>query len=195
MNAGDIARLPAAPDRRMSMKPGLTLMWTAAVLLAAPLSADRPKPEKSVPPKAFSDLLECRRIADPQARLACFDSQSAIVADAAEKRQIVVADKTEIEKTRKGLFGFALPPSPILGEDGEQEEAKRLETTVSSARQSRDGAWIIILAEGGTWEQIDSKILALSPKPGQKIVVTKGALGSYFVSVDGQSALKMRRVR
>jgi hypothetical protein len=167
----------------------------AALLLAAPLGADRPKLAPIAQPKAFSALLECRQIADPQARLACFDAQTAVLADASEKRQIVVADRAEVEKTRKGLFGYALPVSPILGDDGEQEEAKRLETTVVSARRSRDGGWIIVLAGAGTWEQVDSKMLALSPRSGQKVVVTKGAIGSYWVSVDGQPALKMRRIQ
>ncbi len=174
---------------------GLKFFGLAALLLAAPLSADRPKAGPAAQPKVFSDLLECRKIADPQARLACYDAQSAVLADATEKRQIVVADRAEVEKARKGLFGFALPVSPILGEDGEQAEAKRLDTTVVSARRSRDGGWIIVLTGAGTWEQIDSKVLPLSPRAGQKVIVSKGAVGSYFVSVDGQSALKMRRIQ
>lgn len=177
------------------MAAGLKRIGLVALLIAAPLGAERPKTIPSAPPKAFSDLLECRRIADPQARLACYDAQAAVVAEATERRQIVVADRAEVERTRKGLFGYALPVSPILGEDGDQKEAKRLETTVVSARRSRDGDWIIVLEGAGTWEQIDSKVLPLSPRAGQKVVVTKGAVGSYFVSVDGQSALKMRRIQ
>lgn len=166
-----------------------------ALALASPLVADRPKAQPAAPPKVFSDLLECRKLADPQVRLGCYDATTAILADAAEKREIVLADRAEVEKTRKGLFGFALPISPILGDDGEQAETKRLETTVVSARRSRDGGWIIVLAGVGAWEQVDSKALPLSPRSGQKAVVTKGLLGSYFVSVDGQSALKMRRIQ
>lgn len=177
----------------MTMK--LKLLGLAGLLLAAPLGADRPKAGPPAQPKVFSDLLECRKVTDPQARLGCYDTQAAILADAAEKRQIVVADRAEVEKTRKGLFGFALPISPILGDEGEQQEAKRLDTSVVSARRSRDGGWIIVLAGAGTWEQTDSKVLPLSPRSGQKVVVTKGAIGSYFISVDGQSALKMRRIQ
>ena len=177
------------------MAAGLKRIGLVIGLLAAPLAADRPKTAPSAPPKAFSDLLECRQFADPQARLLCYDTRAGVLADAAEKRQIVVADRSEVDKTRKGLFGYALPVSPILGDDGEQAEAKRLETAVVSARRSRGGGWIIVLAGAGTWEQTDSKVLPLSPRSGQKVVVTKGAIGSYFVSVDGQSALKMRRIQ
>jgi hypothetical protein len=177
------------------MQIGLKLAGMAALLVAAPLSADRPKTAPAAPPKVFSDLLECRKIADPAARLACYDAQTAVLADATEKKQIVVADKAEVEKTRKGLFGYSLPPSPILGGDATQEEAKKLETTVVSARRSRDGGWIIAIKDAGTWEQVDSKVLPLSPKAGQKVVVTKGALGSYFVSVDGMAGIRMRRIQ
>lgn len=177
------------------MATGLKHIGLVIGLLAAPLAADRPKTAASAPPKAFSDLLECRQIADPQARLSCYDARAGVLAEATQNRQIVVADRADVERTRKSLFGYALPVSPILGDDGEQAEVKRLDTTVASARRSRDGGWIIVLTGAGTWEQVDSKALPLSPRAGQKVVVTKGAIGSYFVSVDGQSALKMRRIQ
>ncbi len=151
--------------------------------------------DATVSSQSFRDLLDCRQVQDAQQRLACYDRQVAIVAAASERQDIVVTDKAEIRQTRRKLFGFALPSSPILGRDDDGEETRRLETTVSSARRNRDGGWIVQLGEGGTWEQIDSKMLALSPKSGQKAIVTKGALGSYFVSIDGQAAIKMRRTQ
>lgn len=159
------------------------------------MAGDKDKGAALPPPKVLTDLLACRQIADPAARLACYDTQAGALATATERSDIVVADREQVEQTRRGLFGFALPVSPLINSDGKAEEAKKLETTVVSARRSRGGAWIITMAEGGTWEQTDSKALPLSPKPGQKVVITKGALGSYFVSVDGQAALKMRRIQ
>ena len=144
----------------------------------------------ALPPR----VLACRQIADPAARLACFDAQAATLAGAAERADIVVADREQVEKTRRGLFGYSVGSAPLLDAAG-GTEVKRLDTTVTSARRARSGGWIITLAEGGTWEQIDSKPLALSPKPGQKVAVTKGSLGSFFVSIDGQPAIKMRRIQ
>lgn len=164
-------------------------------LTAGQAASAAPKHEAPKQPQAFRDLLACRQIAEQQARLACFDKQTAVLAEADAKHQIVVADKAEVQRAQRGLFGFTLPSSIILGSDGSQEEVKRLETTVVSARLGRDGGWIVALTEGGTWQQMDSRELPLSPKPGQKVVVTKGALGSYLVSVDGQSAMKMRRIQ
>ncbi len=177
-----------------------TSRWPALALIllfltAAPALSGGPKSDGPKQPQAFRDLLECRQVTEPAARLACFDKQAAVLADADAKHLIVVADKAEVQRAQRGLFGYALPSTTILGSDGSQEQVKRLETTVVSARLSRDGAWIVTLVEGGTWQQMDSRELPLSPKPGQKVVITKGALGSYLVSVDGQPAMKMRRIQ
>ena len=169
----------------------------AALGLAMAAAAPAAGGDKRQPPtpKVLSDLLACRPIADPAARLACYDAQTAALAAAAERSDILVADRQQVEQTRRGLFGYALGSSPILDAAGDGAEVKRLDTTVTSARRSRGGGWLITLAVGGTWEQIDSKPLALSPKPGQKVAITKGSLGSFFVSVDGQPAIKMRRIQ
>ncbi|WP_309750666.1 hypothetical protein [Novosphingobium sp.] len=165
----------------------------ALVIGSGAQGADKRQPPP--PPKVLSDLLACRQIADPAARLACFDAQTAALASAAERSDILVADRQQVEEARRGVFGYAVGSSPLLDAAGGGAEAKRLDTTVIAARRSRGDGWIIAMAEGGTWEQIDSKPLALSPKPGQKVAITKGSLGSYFVSVDGQAAIKMRRIQ
>lgn len=164
-----------------------------ALLTPAVSSAAKPS-ETAAPPAIYTALLDCRTIADPQARLACFDAKSEVLATATAQHTIVVADKEELRKARRGLFGFALPTTGLLA-DGEEEEIKRFETAVASARTNRDGRWIVVLAPGGTWEQIDSRELALAPRANQKVVITHGALGTYFVSIDGQVPLRMRRVQ
>lgn len=150
--------------------------------------------QNSTASQSFRELLDCKRILDDQQRLACYDRAVTIVTAATERQDIIVTDKREIRQARKKLFGFSLPDSPLLGQP-DAEESSRLEAAIISARRNRDGGWIVQLAEGGTWEQVDSKALPLSPKTGQKVVVTKGALGSFFVSIDGPGALKMRRIQ
>ena len=181
---------------RNKIRNGGIVATALAVLIAAagPAAADD-KRKPAPPPKVLTDLLACRQIADPAARLACYDAQTTALATATERSDIVVADRQQVEQTRRGLFGYAAGEAPLLGVGGDGAEAKRLDTKVTSSRRSRDGGWIITMAEGGTWEQVDSKPLALSPKPGQKAAITKGSLGSYFVSVDGQAAIKMRRIQ
>ena len=177
----------------MKMLP-LTGLFVA-LFTAATLSAGKPG-ENAAPPAIYTAVLDCRKIADPQERLACFDAKSAALAAATEQRSIIVTDREELRKTRRGLFGFAMPSSGLLAAgDGQDEEIKKFETTVTSARHNRDGGWIVVLATAGTWEQTDSRELALAPKSGQKVVITRGALGTFFVSVDGQTPLRMRRIQ
>ena len=175
----------------------IAIIAAALVGIAAPVAAAPSKMPEMKAPQAFTDLLDCRKIADPAARLACYDSKAVIVAAATDKRDIVVTDRAEIRQTKRGMFGFAIPTSRLFGggDDGKDEELSRLDSTIAAARHGRDGGWIVALAIGGTWEQTDGKELALAPKAGQKVSVTKGALGSFFVSIDGQIPIKMRRIQ
>jgi hypothetical protein len=164
-------------------------------LAGSPVLAEDKKPEG--PPQLFRELLDCKEVADPAARLACFDQRVAALENATQKKDIMIADREQVRNARRGLFGFAAPIGKLLGfggDDDENEEAvKRLETTVTSV-SSRGGNLVLRFAEAGTWEQTDRNAFPLLPEPGNKAVITRGALGSYFVSVDGMAGIKFRRV-
>lgn len=167
----------------------------AVASLGGPALAKDPD-MKTETPALFRQLVDCRAIADATARLACYDARVAELDKAAQTRDIVVADRKEVRQARKGLFGFSLPNIGKLfgGGDDEADEVKRVDTTVSTVSTTRAGMLKLVFAEGGTWEQIDTRNFVLRPKHGQKAVITKGSLGSYYVSVDGQPGIKMRRV-
>lgn len=170
----------------------------AAALVVAPPALARPK-DKQAPaqsPEVYQSLIDCRLIADPTARLGCFDRQVAALAEATEKRDIVIADRKEIEETRRGLFGFTAPLGRLLGFGGDDDktpEIKRIDTTVAGVGRV-EGGWRLTFQEGGVWEQTDVKNFVMSPKVGQKASIIRGAFGSFFVSVNGQPGIKMRRV-
>ncbi len=174
----------------------LKIFVLALALVGGPVLADEPKPDG--PPQLFRELLDCKSVADPAARLGCFDQRVAALEAATQKKDIMIADREQVRNARRGLFGFAAPIGKLLGfggDDDENEEAvKRLETTVTSV-SSRSGNLILRFAEAGTWEQTDRNSFPLAPEPGNKAVITRGALGSYFVSVDGMAGLKFRRVQ
>lgn len=172
----------------------------AAMLLAAGAPAVADQPQKAEGPELYRQLVACKDLADPGERLGCYDRQVAAFAAATDKRDIVIADREEVRKTRRGLFGFTAPIGRLLGmgEDAKGKDADEidtLETKVARVGRSSGGGWRLTFEEGGTWEQIDTRGFVLSPKIGQKAVISKAALGSYFVSVDGQRAIKMRRVQ
>lgn len=173
-------------------------LWTgvmaASVMLGTSLQAKDKTPQP--PPQAWQDMVKCRQIAEPAARLACFDAQVAKVEQAAANGDLVLADRESVRRTKRSLFGFGVPGGGLLGDDGKNaEEITEIDSTVGSARQFGYGSWRITLADGSVWEQVDDTRLVFDPKSGNKVHIYKGTLGTYRVSVDGQRAVKMRRVQ
>ena len=144
-------------------------------------------------------MVACRSIAEATQRLACYDSKVAQI-DAAEKAgDLVVADKKMMQDTRRGLFGFRLPDFGVFGKKGDEasrglDDIEEISTTLASARQMRDGNWKLVLQDGAVWEQTDSYRLIEDPRSGSPIIIKQGVLGNYKARIDGQPAIKVRRV-
>ena len=174
---------------------------SALALIIATAPAEARNEPLAIPATPLQALFDCRAIAEAGARLACFDKQAALLSEASDHRELVITNREELRKARRGLFGFALPVTRLFtgGEKDKKalasEEISELATTVAAAHHGRDGGWVIAFAEGGTWEQTDSRSLALSPRSGQKAVLKRALLGSYFAEIDGQPGIKMRRVQ
>jgi hypothetical protein len=174
------------------------ILGMLATLGVAPLAqAKEAGPPGQKLPDTYQAMLDCRAITDAAARLACFDLHVGALAQSQTSGEVVITDKTAIREARRGLFGFSLPSLNIFGSgDGKakSEDLDRIETTVAQVRRSSTGGLKLVLAESGTWEQTDGRVLAFTPKAGSNILITKGAMGSYFVRIDGQPGIKMRRV-
>jgi len=149
-------------------------------------------------PELFQALVRCRAITEDMARLQCFDAASAALAQAAERRELVVVSREQVRESRRRLFGLALPRLPIFGggDDGREDaadEIDHIESTVQSASQDGYGHWAVRLADGSLWVQTDNNMLALRPRPGQTVVVQRAALGSYMMRVNRQPGIRVRR--
>lgn len=167
----------------------------ATLAIAASAGAQDKGGADSAPPAAYQQVAQCRSVADPTERLACYDRSVTALDQALTRHDVVIADRAEVQKTKRGLFGFTAPIGHFLGlgdKDG-ADEIKQIDTTVTAVRHTRDG-WLLTFAEGGTWQQIDLQDFPLSPKVGNKARISRGALGSYFISVDGMNGRKFRRV-
>ncbi|MCJ2188154.1 hypothetical protein [Novosphingobium beihaiensis] len=170
-----------------------------AILLAAPLASQptlaKDGQDSAQPPELYRQLIDCRNITAATERLACYDRQTAAFEEAARKREIVISDKNAVKAAQRGLFGFTAPVGKLLGfgEDDEADAVKQIESTVAGARHTRNG-WRLELEDGSTWEQNDTRNFVLSPKPGNSVRITRGVLGTYFVSVQRQRGIKMRRI-
>ena len=176
------------------MKRGnrIVAAMTVAALAAAGAPA-RPKPRDAGSNALIQALSACRAVADEKARLDCYDKASTRLAEAVEKRELVVLDRQEINQTRRSLFGFSVPNIPLFrGESGEQES--KIETTIAGASSLGSGKWQIRLEDGAIWQTNESRLNLADPKPGQKIVIQRGTLGNYFLRINGQKGIRGRRV-
>jgi hypothetical protein len=108
------------------------------------------------------------------------------------KEELVVFDRESVRETKRGLFGFSLPNLGIFGD--EENEISQIEGTVVSFGFNADGGYIFRLADGSRWSQTDGKPLAVDPQNGDKVVVKKGALGSFTLSVAKQPGVKVKRI-
>ena len=72
------------------------------------------------------------------------------------------------------------------------------ETSFKVARAWEIGAgglWAMELDSGAVWRQTDGNKLSRRPKPGSTVEIRSAALGSYFMNVDGQTAIRVKRDR
>lgn len=151
-------------------------------------------------PLAESPLVQaidrCRQIADAGQRLACYDAAAGALVSATATGQVSVVDQSEVRKVRHSLFGFALPKVPFFTGDTSANEAQtRLDSTITSVRQLPSGYFRIVIADNNAvWQTADSSISFDPPQPGQKITILKGALGSYFLRINGQVGVRGIRV-
>lgn len=183
------------------MRIAATAALSALIMAAPALAADKPK---NAPPAVVQKLLDCRSVADAAARLACLDAGVAALAGAVESRDVLVADKEEVKKARRGLFGLALPTFNLFGADkdevaeGEKKDERgaltEIEATITAARPSRTAGWRFVLDDGSVWLQTDAIGFRHDPKPGMKIRIRRAAMGSYLANVDGQLAVRVKRV-
>lgn len=166
------------------------------VLLAAMAAAPAAAKDKEPPatPAQIKDLYACRDIADPSARLACFDREVGELASADAAREIVFTDKETAKKTRRGLFGFSFPKlGGIFG--GDEDEIREIDTVIRSVSMDRSGKYTLTMEDGAVWVQIDTTKLPRQPKPGQKIHIKTATMGSYFATIEGGRAIRLKRDR
>ena len=165
---------------------GLTLLLTTSAISAK-------KPANVPPPPQVNALLACRSIADSTQRLACYDKTTATISEAVGRQELIVFDREGVRKTKRGLFGLSIPNLGIFDDD-EENEISQIESAIISYAHNADGGYIFRLEDGSRWSQADGKPIAIAPRNGDKVVIKKGALGSYTLSVAKQPGVKVKRI-
>jgi hypothetical protein len=162
-----------------------------AVLFVAGSGIALAKPMPAGTPRNVQSLLDCRSIADSAQRLACYDRAAASVAEAIGKKDLVLIDKERATSAKRSLFGFSVPDFAGLLGGG---DVTQIESTVAGFTNNADGGLTIKLADGSVWTQTDDTPVALEPRRGDKAVIRRGTLGSYFFRLGKQPGFKVKRI-
>lgn len=168
----------------------------AAAMALMPAVAQDRAPARADP---FDPLRACRAIADDANRLACFDKVAGSLVAAADEGDLSVVDREEVRKTRRTLFGFALPDLGIFGRSDKAEEKDKadeievLNTTIASSRSTANGLEITT-AEGAVWLIDKPPRRLMTPRTGQPVEFRRGSLTSYFIRINNQGGVKGRRI-
>jgi len=172
------------------MRAGSMLIGAIAALSAT--SAQTRSPNTGTP-AAVQALLACQSIADAGQRLSCFDKAAQGLSEAMTRKEVVVIDKARANEAKRSLFGFSVPNFGALFGGGD-EQVDQIESTVAGAFENGYDGWTIKLADGSTWQQTDGATIALPPRKGDKVVVKRGTMGSYFLKLGSQPGIRAKRV-
>lgn len=147
-------------------------------------------------------LVECAKIDDPTARLACYDNNMSR-AGATPRNTVpgqvrgVVGGNAPIETQGPQGFGYedvrATDPARFQRRPGELQE---IHPRVQSVTPREPGIYIVTLEDGARWlfaESVGSQFRL--PRRGQEIEIERGSLGSFLMRVDGQPPVPVRRIR
>lgn len=172
---------------RGTIPAGLILACAAAAQSAASQHAPAP---------IFQALIECRAITEAAQRLACYDGKVAAIDTAEKAGDVVVADKAQIQESRKALFGFGAIRLPVFGgKDGEDDKdaPTQIEAKIVAVSDPGYNKYEYTLDNGMHWRQTEASDNL--PRAGQTVVIRSGALGSYFLKVGKSRAVRAMRVR
>jgi hypothetical protein len=170
------------------------LLVSTLVGASAADAKGKPAPPSTSPLVAAID--HCRQMTDPAQRLACYDSAANALVSATNSGEVSVVDRGEVRKVRHSLFGFNLPRIPFFSGDTTANEAQdKIDSTVKSVKALNNGYYQIVIADNNAiWITTEDSISFDPPRPGQKIEIVRGALGNYFLRINGQIGVRGKRV-
>jgi len=144
-------------------------------------------------PAILEALIKCRTVPDNAERLACFDKAAAAVERATSNGDLVALDREQRRQARRQAFGFLLPSLSFLERGEKTGEINHLTATAADVGRNAVGEWVITLDDGAVWRQSEPVELGRRPHKGSKVEISKGVLGSYFMTIDGEGAGKAKR--
>lgn len=167
--------------------------WCAG-LLASALMTLAAAPALGAPDPTLS---ACRQIADPVARVACYDRAM----DAAPaSRQPAPAEPKPPAASSRQMFGLSHPPRPPKAARAPSRHVAAKPKTVDAitvelAKAERDpqGDWVMTTTEGAIWRQVNDDRPYRPPHVGSTMGIKRALMGGFFCTIDGQAAIRCVR--
>jgi hypothetical protein len=183
------------------------MRWMALLAGVAALCAAGAARAADVPDAALKRLNDCQAVKDVAERAACYDAAVAALNTAVRSGEVVIVEKKQAEKARREAFGFNLPSLSIFdrvtgggdakAEGGAREAASRpldsITSQVKSASRDALDKWVVELADGAVWRQIDNEPISPAPRAGATVEIRRASMGSYFMKVGAARGVRARR--
>jgi hypothetical protein len=149
--------------------------------------------------KQITALQLCRAKAEASDRLTCYDKAVDDLRAATESQDIVVIERADVRKARKGLFGFSLPRIGFLagreGNKDDEADAARFEGKIVSVRAMSQGGWQFTVEGGAVWVTLETSFSFKTPAPDRLVLIERGALGSYSARVGSGGWVRVKRLQ
>ena len=144
-------------------------------------------------PRIVASLSECLTITADTQRLQCLDTAARAIDSALRSGDLLVVDRQQATQARRQAFGTSSAPADILQPARPADRIDSIETTLTRASQAGDGRWTFVLADGSTWNQVDTDRVRINNRAGETVRVRRGALGSFLLVVGRSGAVRVRR--
>ena len=165
----------------------------AAIGVAGPaIAAPNLVASRTAVAQAISD---CRKVADKDARLDCYDKAADAFEQAQQAGQVVVVDRAQMHEVKRQAFGFALPSLNLFTRGPKEEDVKDVTVKLTGAHEDATGKWVMVTEENAVWRQTDDSELFNPPPAGSSVAIRRAALGSFFCNVDRQTAIRCARTQ
>ncbi|HEX3843930.1 MAG TPA: hypothetical protein VHV80_06195 [Steroidobacteraceae bacterium] len=174
------------------------------LLMAMPLSVV----VSAAPPNTLSgEVLACRDIVPDAARLTCFDRMAATVAPARvssappssaprSSTPALPAVKDALNPQRTfGLSRAAIDARETSAAGVRVKELSHITARVARILHAPDRGAIFDLDNGQVWKQLDPDGTDVDAKAGDSIEISRGVLGSYWLTTLSHQRFNVARVR
>jgi hypothetical protein len=146
-------------------------------------------PNPGIGDALFDSLIACGQITSDTARLTCFDREIA------EIRGKNPQTPASVAPTAEQKFGLSDKQVLELGATpGQVPAPTALHAHIVSVPRYPIERQVFVLDNAQTWQQIELD-LGFTVRIGQEVTISKGALGSFWLTADSHRATRVKRIQ